>query len=183
MPIEPESKNWTWVIDEPCYDCGFNGPAVAIGDVGRLVRANAAEWPELLARADATLRPTGDQWSAVEYACHVRDVLRLFDYRLGLMLEHDDPHFENWDQDVTAVEQRYDLQDPAVVAAELGAAAEANAARWDTVTPDQYPRRGFRSDGAVFTVESFGRYFVHDPTHHLDDVRRGNAILDDSGLD
>jgi hypothetical protein len=29
---------------------------------------------------------------------------------------------------------------------------------------------GFRSDGAQFTVESFGRYLLHDPIHHLWDV-------------
>jgi hypothetical protein len=25
----------------------------------------------------------------------------------------------------------------------------------------------------VFTVESFGRYLLHDIVHHVDDVRRG----------
>jgi hypothetical protein len=29
---------------------------------------------------------------------------------------------------------------------------------------------GARSDGAQFTVESFARYFIHDPIHHLYDV-------------
>ena len=36
------------------------------------------------------------------------------------------------------------------------------------------PRR--RSHGAAFTVETFGRYFMHDPIHHLDDVT-GNPAL------
>ena len=35
--------------------------------------------------------------------------------RLDLMLTQTDPHFENWDQDATAVAERYDLADPAVV--------------------------------------------------------------------
>ena len=30
---------------------------------------------------------------------------------------------------------------------------------------------GVRSDGVAFTVDTFGRYFIHDPVHHLDDVR------------
>ena len=34
----------------------------------------------------------------------------------------DDPHYENWDQDATAVEDRYAEQDPAIVADELAAA-------------------------------------------------------------
>lgn len=183
MAIVPDTKNWTWVIERPCLDCGYDGRATEVSQLGRLVRANAAEWPELLARPDAGLRPTGDQWSALEYGCHVRDVFRLYTYRLGLMLAEDGPRFEDWDQDATAVEQHYERQDPAAVAAELVAAGDENAALWDTVTPEQYGRRGYRSDGAEFTVETFARYFIHDPIHHLDDVARGNQILADSQLD
>jgi hypothetical protein len=183
VPIVPDTKNWTWVVERPCLDCGYDGRSTDVSRVGDLVRANAAEWPELLARPDSGLRPTGDQWSALEYGCHVRDVYRLYTYRLGLMLAEDGPQYENWDQDATAVEQHYELQDPAVVADELVAAANENAALWDTVTPEQYGRRGLRSDGAEFTVETFARYFIHDPIHHLDDVARGNEILADGQLD
>ncbi len=177
MPIVPDEKNWTWVIEERCPDCGFDGPAVDIHRMPELVRATAAEWAPVIDHAHVRLRPTDDQWSALEYACHVRDVFDLFEARLGRMLEEDGPHFANWDPDITAVEERYDLQDPAVVGAELAAAAERCAARWATVGDDDWQRLGFRSDGAVFTVERYARYFLHDPVHHLDDVVRGNAIL------
>lgn len=183
MPIVPDQKNWTWVLERPCADCGFDPATVEVGRLGDLIRANAAKWPALLTHEHARLRPTGDQWSALEYACHVRDVFRLFDERLRLMLETDEPHFANWDQDVTAVEQRYDLQDPAVVGEELLEAGNANADRWDTVRDDQWSRRGIRSDGSVFTVATFGVYLLHDPVHHLDDVRRGNQILADGAID
>jgi hypothetical protein len=93
------------------------------------------------------------------------------------MLHEDNPHFENWDQDDTAVMERYDLQDPLVVGVEVLAAAATFADLYDTVGPDQWQRPGLRSDGSQFTVESFGRYFVHDPIHHLADVRRGFAAL------
>jgi hypothetical protein len=183
VPIVPDTKNWTWVVERACFDCGYDGRATDVSRMGALVRANAAEWPALLARPDADLRPTDDQWSALEYGCHVRDVYRLYTYRLGLMLAEDDPRFENWDQDATAVEQHYERQDPAIVAADLVAAADENAVVWDTVSPEHYGRRGYRSDGAEFTVETFARYFIHDPIHHLDDVARGNQILADGQLD
>ncbi len=183
MAIVPDDKNWTWVLQRPCPDCGFEAAAVDIGAMGDLIRANAAAWPVLLAHEHARLRPTDDQWSALEYGCHVRDVYRIFDERLRLMIETDEPHFENWDQDVTAVEDRYDLQAPDFVAVELVAAAEAHATRWDTVRPDQWGRRSYRSDGSEFTVGSFARYLMHDPVHHLDDVARGNQILADGSLD
>ncbi|MCB0985614.1 MAG: DinB family protein, partial [Ilumatobacter sp.] len=134
-------------------------------------------WQELLSHPRVADRPNDHTWSALEYACHVRDVYRLYLYRLGLMLEQDGPHFPNWDQDVTAVEDRYDLQDPATVAAELVAAAEELAGAFAAVRPDQLGRTGYRSDGAAFTIDSFTRYMVHDPVHHVWDAEQGYAAL------
>jgi hypothetical protein len=135
-----------------------------------MIHANAAAWREALAAGDVTRRPRPDKWSPLEYGCHVRDVFRLYDYRLGLMLAEDDPLFPNWDQDETAVRDRYGEQDPADVARQLAEAAGALADRFAAVSDDQWPRPGRRSDGAAFTVVTFGRYFIHDPVHHLYDV-------------
>jgi len=181
--LAADDKNWTWVLERLCADCGFDAASTPAEAVPQLVRENAAEWRSLLAHPHATLRPTDDQWSALEYACHVRDVFRLFDRRLELMLDDDAPRFANWDQDVTAIEDRYDLQDPAVVADELAVAAEAISSRFEHVGAAQWGRTGLRSDGAEFTVDSFARYFVHDPIHHVDDVHRGNEILASGDLD
>ena len=119
---------------------------------------------------DPRLRPSPAKWSALEYGCHVRDVLRLYEQRLALMLTQDGPQLPNWDQDATAAEDRYGEQDPVVVAGELATAAEVIAAHFDELAPGQWQRTGSRSDGADFTIESFGRYFIHDPVHHLYDV-------------
>ena len=78
----------------------------------------------MLAARDAAARP-GPVWSPLEYACHVRDVHRVFGERVRLMLAEDDPLFANWDQDETALAERYGEQDPAAVADELVEAAEA----------------------------------------------------------
>jgi hypothetical protein len=88
------------------------------------------------------------------------------------MLTEDGPHYPNWDQDTTAVDDRYGEQDPRVVAEELHSAAIVLADRFDAVAGAQWDRTGFRSDGASFTVESFARYFIHDPVHHLHDVKQ-----------
>jgi hypothetical protein len=103
-------------------------------------------------------------------------VFRLYDQRLEQMLTVDDPRFPNWDQDATAVADRYGEQDPAEVAAELRQAAFAIAGRFEGVTGDQWQRTGQRSDGASFTVETFARYFIHDPVHHLYDVTGQRAV-------
>ena len=127
-PIEPDGKDWTWVLERACPECGFDATRVRAADLTGLIEENSAGWRAALTMPGVRIRPEADVWSALEYACHVRDVHRLFDERVHLMLDQDDPLFANWDQDETALADRYDLQDPATVAAELTAAAEAVAA-------------------------------------------------------
>ena len=177
MPIRPDTKDWTWVLERRCEECGFDTRSFAREQVGDLVRANAAAWRDLLARPQVRERPSDDRWSCLEYACHVRDVFRLYDHRLRLMLDEEDPHYPNWDQDEAAVDGRYADEDPARVASEIEDAGAALAERFDAVEGAEWLRTGNRSDGARFTVESFARYFVHDPIHHLHDVQVGYEAL------
>jgi SAM-dependent methyltransferase len=169
-PIEPDTKDWTWVLEQPCPDCGLDPGAVDRAELGQLLRDNAASWSTALTAPRVTERPRPDVWSVTEYACHVRDVHTLFGERVALMLGADNPEFANWDQDVTAVESRYDLADPAEVSAELVAAATQVADAYDAVGEADWSRPGRRSNGDAFTVESIGRYHLHDVVHHLWDV-------------
>lgn len=175
MTIAPDTKDWTWVLERACPQCGFDASVFPAERVPSRVRADLGAWAERLAEPDARLRPDASTWSPLEYGAHVRDVFRLFRARLALMLAEDDPLFSNWDQDATAVEDGYERQDPAVVAQELADAGEALAADFERVTGRQWDRPGRRGDGARFTVESFARYFIHDPVHHLWDVTAGRA--------
>ena len=171
MTIEPDTKDWTWVLQRPCPECGLDTQGFPRDGVGAMIRDNAVAWHGLLTGpGDLRRRPSPEKWSALEYGCHVRDVLRLYEQRLALMLSRDGPQFPNWDQDATAVADRYHEQDPATVARELATAADVIAAHFDGLAPRQWQRTGSRSDGAHFTVESFARYFIHDPVHHLYDV-------------
>jgi DinB family protein len=171
MTIVPDTKDWTWVLRRPCPECGLDTQSFARDAVAGMIRSNASAWRDLLAQsADPRRRPAPGTWSALEYACHVRDALRLYDQRLEMMLSQEEPLYPNWDQDATAVADRYGEQEPAAVAAELMQAAGTLAAHFDALSPEQWQRTGARSDGAHFTVESFARYFIHDPVHHLYDV-------------
>jgi hypothetical protein len=169
--ITPDTKDWTWVLREPCPECGLAAGDVDPTTVGDRTRATLPKWEDVLERDDARERPDDDTWSPTEYACHVRDVFRLFAGRAALMLEQDDPLFENWDQDETAVAEHYELQDPADVAPQLVEAGNRIADTFDAVPDDAWSRTARRSDGAEFTVATLAQYFIHDIEHHLHDVR------------
>jgi len=169
--IMPDAKNWTWVLERRCPECGLDTRDVRPEQVAELLRDVAGSWRRILTGAGPLHeRPTPATWSPLEYGCHVRDVFRCFEGRLELMLTQADPHFPDWDQDRTAVEDRYGEQDPATVADDLGKAAGVLAAHFDTVSGDQWHRTGARDDGSRFTIATFARYLVHDPIHHLYDV-------------
>jgi hypothetical protein len=170
LSITPDTKDWTWVLRRPCPECDYDASAVTTDEISARLRDCASRWRDVLARVDVLDRPAPDVWSPLEYGCHVRDVCRLYLERLDLMLTTDDPLYPNWDQDATAVEQRYGDQDPAVVSVELETAASALADRFARLSHDEWSRPGRRSDGAQFTVDSFARYFLHDVEHHLHDV-------------
>jgi hypothetical protein len=170
--IVPDAKDWTWVLERPCPDCGFDAGNCAAGAVPGLVRANALQWGQLLAAGVIQPgRPDPAVWSPLEYACHVRDVYERYDQRIGLMLTESNPLYPNWDQDATAVTDRYEEQEPGVVVSRLAVAAETVAVRLEGVSPADQQRPGRRSDGAKFTVDTIARYMVHDPIHHVWDVR------------
>ena len=167
---EPDVKDWTWTIREPCPQCGFDPAKVEHAAVPALTRRFATVVAHAVLADGAALRPGPTVWSALEYGCHVRDVCVLFDERLHLMLDEDDPQFANWDQDETALQQRYWAQQPAPVAEAIRTAADRIAASFAGIEPDEWTRPGRRSNGSVFTVDTFARYFLHDLAHHAWDV-------------
>ena len=168
--ITPDTKNWIWVLERRCEDCGFDAASFDAARAGEALRDQVARWQSVLQSGEVRDRPEPGKWSPLEYGCHVRDVYHKFDERLSRMITEVEPRFENWDQDATAVEGRYNLQDPVVVAEQLGAVGLELAARFDSVFGDQWSRVGIRGDGTVFTITTLAKYLMHDPVHHLWDV-------------
>ncbi|MCE5287723.1 MAG: DinB family protein [Nocardiaceae bacterium] len=189
MTITPDTKDWTWVLSRPCAECGFDAAEMSFEAVPGRTRDAAAALAAALELPGARLRPVPGVWSPLEYAAHVRDVCRIFDYRLSVLLtgKGDDPRvpafdaavrfvdgvavLSNWDQDETAVASEYGSQETTVVAEELVQAADAIADAFARVPAAGLSRTVRRSDGAVFSVTTFAQYFLHDLVHHVHDVR------------
>ncbi len=173
-PTPGDDKDWTWVLERPCPECGYDALAVADEDLAGALTENARHWQDVLDRLGerARERPEPTVWSPLEYACHVRDVHVVMGGRVWLMLHHDDPEFPNWDQDATAEEEAYHAQDVATVRDGLTREAAVVSDLYDTVTGAAWRRSGRRDNGSTFTVASLGRYHLHDVVHHLVDVER-----------
>jgi hypothetical protein len=169
--IAPDTKDWAWVLQRSCPQCGMDAGSLTAAQVPDLLRDNARDWLEVLARDDVAARRDAGTWSPLEYACHVRDVHLVFDRRLALILEQDDPTFASWDQDAAAVQGGYADQVPREVGVQLQEAAERVADRYAGAPDDQWSRTGRRSDGAVFTVTTLAQYQAHEAVHHLWDVQ------------
>jgi S-DNA-T family DNA segregation ATPase FtsK/SpoIIIE len=68
-------------------------------------------------------RPAEGVWSALEYACHVRDVFLVQRDRLYTALVEDTPTFTPMYRDQRVTLARYNAQDPEEVAEQLATAA------------------------------------------------------------
>lgn len=173
-PIPPDTKDWTWVLERPCADCGYDAARVGVASIPATIAGNTALWLDLLDQLGeaSRTRPAPRVWSPLEYACHVRDVHRVMGARVWLMLQHADLVFPGWDQDATARDEAYHRADPATVRRELIQESEAVCATYEKLTDADWGREGRRDDGHEFTVASLARYHLHDVVHHAWDVGR-----------
>jgi hypothetical protein len=116
--------------------------------------------------------PIAGVWSALEYACHVRDVLRVQRERVRLAQTEDRPELTPMGREERVERDRYNEQAPGTVADELTAAAEQLVADLDALDERgwlrtvlyNWPTREER------TVEWIAVHTVHELVHHLRDV-------------
>lgn len=74
-----DDKDWTWVLEDTCGECGHDVRDFPREAIGSMIRANAAEWVDILRGDPAALgyRPRQDKCSGLEYGCQVRYVYEL----------------------------------------------------------------------------------------------------------
>jgi DinB superfamily len=137
----------------------------------RLASDGTQRWRAVLERPDAAQRPSEQVWSPLEYACHVRDMVRLLGERVKAMRDQEDPEFADWDGDAKAVELAYWAADPGTTGEDLERTTRRTVSVLESVPAQSRDRSGHRSDGVEFTIASLGQYIGHEMEHHLHDVR------------
>ena len=170
-------RDWVQVVaEERCAECGLAASHLARADLGPALRHEAEAWAALLSGpGDEHLRArSGETWSALEYAAHTRDTLAVFAGRIERVRVEDDPQLGWWDHEAAAVDERYNEQDPAVVAVALVANARALADLLATVGADEWGRTATRRAGERFTIEGMARFALHEARHHWADAERAS---------
>jgi hypothetical protein len=158
-----------------CDQCGFVYDEVARADIPNSLRTLAGRYEAVLAATtDAVLRSHSvpETWSPLEYACHVRDVLRVQRDRVLLALTEDQPAFVSMRREERVTEERYNEQRPAAVAGEITQAAQAFAETLEHLDDAAWQRTGVYNypTTRVRTVEWIGRHTIHEGEHHLQDI-------------
>jgi len=163
---------------ERCEGCGFvyddSGPAAAraadeIRDLaGRIASALLAVDVDAAKR-----RPALTTWSALEYACHVRDVLLVQRERVLLARREAAPAPPAMGRDERVEHDGYAAQAPADVARQLVDAASLFGGVLDRLDDDAWERTivyayPILADRPLRWVAV---HTVHEAEHHLGDVR------------
>jgi DinB superfamily len=159
-----------------CDECGFVYSTLGRTDIAPALRELGPQYAARLTGDQPRLRrrPAPDVWSALEYSCHMRDVLVVQRERLAQALVEDCPTFVPMGREERVVRDRYNEQDPAVVARELVEAADAAADAFAALDDAGWARTGIYNFPAPAerTMLWLGQHTVHEGRHHLRDVDR-----------
>jgi hypothetical protein len=158
-----------------CGQCGFVYEDLPLDEVGPSMRGFARRYRAALdgiAQAVASERPEPSVWSALEYACHVRDVLLVQRDRVVLAHVVECPQPAPMSRDERVSICRYDAQSMADVLDQLAMACELCALVFEGLSAEalakeiiyNFPTPVVRDLGWV------GRHTVHEGVHHLKDV-------------
>ena len=160
-----------------CAECGFVYEDLPLDRVPEALRGFARSYREVLGALDPRVvskRPTPTVWSALEYACHLRDVFLVQRDRVVLALVAERPPLLPMSRDERVAICRYDTQPLADVLDQLAMASELCALVFEGLTKDGWSRELVYSwpTSEVRDLGWVGRHTVHEGTHHLGDIHR-----------
>jgi S-DNA-T family DNA segregation ATPase FtsK/SpoIIIE len=167
---------------EVCEECQFTYASEDESTIPERLRTLGKRYRAPLSRflpgedglAIVRAHPVEGAWSALEYGCHVRDVLTVQRERIGLAQREDRPTFEPMRRNERVAELAYDEQDPGIVADAIGTAADELATTFEELTEEQWARTGVYGypEPAERSMRWIGQHTIHELHHHLLDVGR-----------
>jgi hypothetical protein len=172
-----EGWDWTRIQRDPCPQCGQHPAALAPASLGELAIESSIAWREFLLETDDTdLRaiPEPGVFSPIQYAAHVRDILKVYSDRMLLGVEQDGPTVPifNPSQEVFESYNRLDAEE---LAGDLEAQAQRLAKIVEDMDPSAWSRIVINDRGQygvyTFTVAGLACNAAHEAHHHLLDAK------------
>jgi S-DNA-T family DNA segregation ATPase FtsK/SpoIIIE len=165
-----------------CLECGFRSELVELDEISGRLRSLGPSFVGVLRGVDPALasrRPAPSVWSALEYACHVRDVFLIQRERAVLAQVQDNPRVARMNRDERVALCRYDAHALPDVLGQLAMAAELCATVFDGLDEAAWARPLVYPwpEATERDVAWVGRHTVHEGEHHLMDVRRVMAAV------
>lgn len=160
-----------------CGQCGYVYGSIAVAGIPETLRAIGAQYQAAILDPEVAglvkMRPEPEIWSAIEYGCHVRDVLLTQRDRAIVALVEDSPSFARMHRDERVVLAGYQREDVAEVAGELTMAANLMAKLYEGLSSEQLARPCIYNypEPSEQDVSWLGHHTLHEATHHLDDLR------------
>ena len=158
-----------FVYDLDQYEAAVKGISEGAGVVAGLVGG-----PDRPADDVVRTRPAPDVWSALEYGCHLRDVLIVQRERVLLARRVDCPTLPAMGRDERVEHDGYGEQSPVDVARQLTDAAALLGNVFDRLDPDDWDRTVIYGapDPSERSLRWVALHTEHEAQHHLLDVRR-----------
>lgn len=171
-----------------CEQCGFVWELVAAAEVASRVADIGPAYRRVLLPPDrpgdwnarAATRPAADVWSAVEYACHVRDVLLTNRERVLATLVLDQPTFTPMFRDERVHLAAYASEDLVEVVGQIEMAAALLARTLARLDRSQLARTchyGY-PEPALRSITWVSAQTIHEADHHLIDIAAQLAPFD-----
>jgi len=138
------------------------------------LEANAAEFAELVVSfpPEARLEPFGDEFCAVEHACHLRDLERDgFTARVRSVIEEEDPVLYNFDGGAAAAASHYRAQDALDAINAFLEARKRNINALSAVPEAGFLRIGHYEGRAPITLAAVVTGMIEHDNDHLGRLR------------
>ena len=160
-----------------CKVCGLDPRTVRPPDAGAALRSYPRRYRRLLVRLDdeegagvVTRRPGPGQWSAVEHAAHVVDVIDAVGEAVERVRVHDQPSIT-----LDVPPPRQAPVDELLL--RLSLVCERLASMVDTIKGNDWKRSGRLPGGEQATALDMVRHAVHVGAHHRREIERVMATV------
>jgi hypothetical protein len=162
---------------EQCDECGFVYDHVTTGEVAGRLRGLPARYRQVMEgipHAAARRRPEPAVWSALEYICHLRDVLLVQRDRAVLAQVEECPSVARMHRDERVDLCRYADHTVEEALDQLQMAADLCGMVFSAIPEAGWSRRLLYNwpQSAAVDLAWLGQHTIHEGEHHLQDVRR-----------